>query len=167
MADKIATYYTKRNHGIREPEMRLPACAIAIFLTFFGTLIAGLTYNTMTHWSGPIIGFGILSAGAQMGATLAMAYSLDCHKQLSGELMVTISCLKSLIAWIWTWVINDWIVSDGMLTVFMSIAAINVALYASTILLYLRGKAFRQWIVKADMMGRAGLGLTDRGLRKI
>ncbi|RDW68278.1 hypothetical protein BP5796_08935 [Coleophoma crateriformis] len=157
LADRIATYYTKRNHGIREPEMRLPACAIAILLTFFGTLVAGLSYNAKTHWSGPIIGFGILSAGAQMGATLAMAYSLDCHKQLSGELMVTISCLKSLIAWIWTWVINDWIIKDGMLTVFMSIAAINVALYASTILLYMRGKAFRQWIVKADLMGRAGL----------
>lgn len=56
-----------------------------------------------------------------MGATLAMAYSLDCHKVLSGELMVTISCLKSCIAWIWTWVVNDWIVADGMMTVFMSI----------------------------------------------
>jgi hypothetical protein len=81
-ADRIANWATKRNHGIREPEMRLPACAIAVSLTFFGALIASLTYQAKTHWAGPIFGFGVLSAGAQMGATLAMSYSLDSHKEV-------------------------------------------------------------------------------------
>jgi hypothetical protein len=62
--------------------MRLPACGIAVALTFFGALIASLTYQAKTHWAGPIIGFGVLSAGAQMGATLAMSYSLDSHKEV-------------------------------------------------------------------------------------
>lgn len=62
--------------------MRLPACAIAMVLTFLGALIVSLTYDAQTHWAGPIVGFGVLSAGAQMGATLAMAYSLDCHKEV-------------------------------------------------------------------------------------
>lgn len=82
LADRIANWATKRNHGIREPEMRLPACAIAVILTFSGALIASLMYQAKTHWAGPIVGFGVLSAGAQMGATLAMAYSLDCHKEV-------------------------------------------------------------------------------------
>jgi MFS family permease len=82
LADSIANWATKRNHGIREPEMRLPACIIAVLLTFFGALISALTYQAKTHWAGPIVGFGVLSAGAQMGATLAMAYSLDCHKEV-------------------------------------------------------------------------------------
>ena len=82
LADNIANWATKKNRGIREPEMRLPACAIAVVLTFFGALIASLTYQAHTHWAGPIVGFGVLSAGAQMGATLAMAYSLDCHKEV-------------------------------------------------------------------------------------
>jgi hypothetical protein len=63
--------------------MRLPACIIAVVLMFLGALTASLTYHVKTHWAGPIVGFGILSAGAQMGATLAMAYSLDCHKEVS------------------------------------------------------------------------------------
>jgi MFS family permease len=83
LADTIANYYTKRNHGIREPEMRLPACIIAAFLTFSGALWAGLSYHYKTHFIVPIIGFGVLSAGGQMGATLAMAYSLDSHKEVS------------------------------------------------------------------------------------
>lgn len=83
MADMIATFYTKRNNGIREPEMRLPTCAIAAAFTFLGALMAGLTYHYKTHWAGPIIGFGVLSVGGQMGATLAMSYSLDCHREVS------------------------------------------------------------------------------------
>ncbi|KAH6716168.1 major facilitator superfamily domain-containing protein [Leptodontidium sp. MPI-SDFR-AT-0119] len=157
LADNIANWATKKNRGIREPEMRLPTCAIAVVLTFVGALIAALTYQAHTHWAGPIVGFGVLSAGAQMGATLAMAYSLDCHKELSGELMVTISCLKSLIAWIWTWVINDWIASDGIAVVFMTIAAVNVAVYLTTIIFYFKGKSFRMWIHNANLMKKVGL----------
>lgn len=156
-ADRIANWATKRNHGIREPEMRLPACAIAVALTFAGALIASLTFQAKTNWFGPVFGFGVLSAGAQMGATLAMTYSLDSHKELSGELMVTVSCLKSLIAWIWTWVINDWITADGLVVVFMTIAAINAAMYLTTIVLYLKGKSFRIWIHDANLLERTGL----------
>lgn len=81
-ADRTATWFTARNNGVREPEMRLPTCIIAAFLTFMGALISSLTYNFKTHWAGPIVGFGVLSAGAQMGATLAISYSLDCHKEV-------------------------------------------------------------------------------------
>ncbi len=81
-ADSIANFYTKRNHGIRDPEMRLPTCLIAAALTFLGALMTGLCLKHHTHWSGPVVRFGVLSAGAQMGATLGMNYSLDCHKEV-------------------------------------------------------------------------------------
>ncbi|KAK4541284.1 hypothetical protein LTR36_008200 [Oleoguttula mirabilis] len=156
-ADTVANYYTKRNDGVREPEMRLPTCAIAAIITFIGAVIAGVTYHYGTHWAGPVVGYGILSAGAQMGATLAMTYSLDCHKELSAELMVTISVVKSLIAWIWTWFINEWIISSGVLTVFCIIAAINVAAYLTTLILYWKGKDIRAWIQKKDLIGLLGV----------
>lgn len=133
--------------------MRLPTCIVAAFLTLVGAMISGLTYHYQTHWIGPIFGFGILSAGAQMGATLAISYSLDCHKELSAEIMVTISCLKSGVAWIWTWCINDWVSSSGLLTVFMSVAAVNVAVYMTTFIFHLYGKKIRIWLHKKNFMG--------------
>jgi hypothetical protein len=57
--------------------------------------------------------------------------------------MVTISCLKSLIAWIWTWVINDWITRDGMTVAFMTIAAVNTAAYLTTICVLFEGKVLQ------------------------
>jgi hypothetical protein len=77
--------------------------------------------------------------------------------QVIVELMVAVASLKSLIAWIWTWVINDWVASQGMLIAFMTVAAVNVALYLSTIFLYVYGKRIRIWIFRVDMLARAGL----------
>lgn len=118
LADQIALYYTRKNNGIREPEMRLPIALLATILNFVGVAIAGPCYHYKTHWIGPIIGFGVLSIGAQMGCNLSMTYALDCHKELSGELMITVSVIKSLIAWAWSWFINDWIALNGMMTVY-------------------------------------------------
>ncbi|KAB5545739.1 major facilitator superfamily domain-containing protein [Coniochaeta sp. 2T2.1] len=157
VSDSIANYFTLKNGGIREPEMRLPTLAIGTFLTLFGTLMTGLTYHYQTHWAGPVVGFGVLTAGAQMGVSLSMTYALDCHKELSVELMVAVASIKSSIAWIWTWIINDWIAADGMLMVFMIIAGINVVVHLSTILLFLKGKSIRVWIHERDMLGRCGL----------
>ncbi|OCL07711.1 hypothetical protein AOQ84DRAFT_294576, partial [Glonium stellatum] len=156
-ADFVANWYTKRNEGIREPEMLLPTCFIAALLTFLGALMASLSYHFKTHWSAPVVGFGVLSAGGQMGATLAMSYALDCHKEFSVELMVTIASFKSAIAWIWTWVINDWIDKDGVLVVFMVVATVNVVAYMSTFILYAKGKSIRIWLHETDMLGKLGL----------
>lgn len=71
--------------------------------------------------------------------------------------MVTVASLKSLMAWVWTWVINDWIDANGMLTVFMVIASVNVVIHLTTVILYFRGKSIRIWIAETDMLARCGL----------
>jgi MFS family permease len=95
LADRIANHYTKRNDGIREPEMRLPTCTIAAVLTMVGALILGLCLRYHTHWIGAMFGIGILSTGAQMGATLSMSYSLDCHKEVRTHVS---SCLIAALS---------------------------------------------------------------------
>jgi hypothetical protein len=77
--------------------------------------------------------------------------------KLSVELMVTVASLKSAIAWIWTWVINDFVAASGGLVVFMTIAAVNVAVYMITILMYYKGKTIRIWLHKKDFLRATGL----------
>jgi hypothetical protein len=77
--------------------------------------------------------------------------------QLSVELMVTISSLKSLIAWIWTWVINDWLSSSGVLTVFCVIGAVNLAAYLPTCLLWWKDKNIRIWLHRKKLLAACGL----------
>ena len=77
----------------------------------------------------------------------------DIRIKLSVEVMVTIATLKSFIAWIWTWVINDWVDDEGMLTAYMVIAAVNVVGFLTTVALYIWGKRIRTWLQKADLLG--------------
>ncbi|KAL4954657.1 major facilitator superfamily domain-containing protein [Aspergillus filifer] len=156
-ADWVANFFTKRNRGIREPEMRLPTCLLAAFFTFFGALWFALAYDHQMHWAMPVVGAGILSVGSQMGTTLGMNYALDCHKELSVEVMITIAALKSGIAWIWTWVINDFITASGLLSVFMTVATINVVIYLFCIPFYLKGKDVRIWLHHRNFLAGAGL----------
>ena len=71
--------------------------------------------------------------------------------------MVSVASLKSLIAWIWTWVINDWLARDGALTVFCVVATVNVVAYLSTFVFHFKGKAIRLWLHDKDLLGRLGL----------
>lgn len=82
LSDSVANFFTRRNDGVREPEMRLPIMIVATLLTVLGALMSSLTYEQKTHWAGPIVGFGVLSAGAQMGVSLSMSYALDCHREV-------------------------------------------------------------------------------------
>jgi hypothetical protein len=71
--------------------------------------------------------------------------------------MVTIAALKSLIAWIWTWEINNFITARGVLTVYMIVATINVVIYMSFIIFYFRGKQIRLWIQRKNFFETLGL----------
>lgn len=71
--------------------------------------------------------------------------------------MVTVASIKSLVAWIWTWVVADWLTSSGVLIVIMTIAAVNVGVYSTTLPMSWYDKRIRQWIATADLIGRAGL----------
>ncbi|KAM0207771.1 hypothetical protein ACHAPA_011661 [Fusarium lateritium] len=82
VSDSCANYLTRKNGGIREPEMRLLTMFMGTLLLLSGTLMAGLTYHYHTHWAGPVIGLGVLTAGAQVGVSLSMSYALDCHKEV-------------------------------------------------------------------------------------
>ncbi len=59
MSDKIADMMTKRNRGIREPEMRLPAIVVSLITTPLGLLIFGAGIQYQLHWICPTIGLGL------------------------------------------------------------------------------------------------------------
>jgi hypothetical protein len=50
-----------------------------------------------------------------------------------------------------------------MMVVFMTVAAVNVALYSTTILFYIRGKSFRMWIHRINLLSKAGLDWNSGG----
>lgn len=58
-SDKVADHYTRRNDGIREPEMRLPAIIPSVILATVGLIIYGLGFHQRYHWMVPTLGLGL------------------------------------------------------------------------------------------------------------
>lgn len=58
ISDFVADFFTKRNGGIREPEMRLPAMTIALICGPLGLVLYGVGIDSKLHWIVPTLGLG-------------------------------------------------------------------------------------------------------------
>ncbi len=59
LSDKVTDWFTKRNGGLREPEMRLPAIAISLITTPLGLTLFGVGIQHKLHWMCPTVGLGL------------------------------------------------------------------------------------------------------------
>jgi len=58
-SDWVADYFTKRNGGIREPEMRLPAIMISVITGPLALILYGVGIKNKLHWIVPTLGIGL------------------------------------------------------------------------------------------------------------
>lgn len=59
LGDIVADFFTRRNGGIREPEMRLPAIALSMITAPLAMILYGVGIEHKLHWICPTIGLGL------------------------------------------------------------------------------------------------------------
>lgn len=59
LGDWIADIHTRRNDGIREPEMRLPAIGISVITAPLALILYGVGINNRLHWICPTMGLAL------------------------------------------------------------------------------------------------------------
>lgn len=59
LGDWVADYFTKRNGGVRDPEMRLPAMIPCLITTPLALILYGVGIQHNLHWMCPTIGLGL------------------------------------------------------------------------------------------------------------
>ncbi|KAH6689922.1 major facilitator superfamily domain-containing protein [Leptodontidium sp. MPI-SDFR-AT-0119] len=133
LSDKIAAHLTRRNKGIREPEMRLWAMVPYILLMILGNVIVTVGYERQWHWAIIVI-IGYTTIGIQVAALPAIAstYAIDSYKPVSGNIFVAIT-------------VNKNIQKSGYLTPILTNMALTTFFCSTGILFYYKGKTFRKW----------------------
>lgn len=58
LSDKIADWLTRRNNGMREPEMRLPTLTLPLILCPLGISLYGVGIGQSLPWIVPVLGLG-------------------------------------------------------------------------------------------------------------
>lgn len=91
-SDWVAARLTRRNRGVREPEMRLPAMIPYVFVMIIGCVIMAVGYDK--GWPWPIIvviGYGCLGIQVAALPAIASTYAVDSYKPVTGSLFVAIT----------------------------------------------------------------------------
>lgn len=104
-SDWVADYFTKRNGGIREPEMRLPAIALSVVCAPLSLVLYGCGIDNEWHWMVPTLGLGLrmwdimslenvslmplVSFAITQGTNVSFVYCIDSFRPVAGEVTVT------------------------------------------------------------------------------
>lgn len=59
LGDAVADRLTRRNGGVREPEMRLPAMALSLVTAPLAMILYGVGIERRLHWMCPTVGLGL------------------------------------------------------------------------------------------------------------
>lgn len=94
LSDMVADFFTKRNGGLREPEMRLPAIMISVITTPLALLLYGVGIQNKWHWMCPTIGLALLNFSIVQATNVALVYCIDGYRPIAGEVTLTTMAFK-------------------------------------------------------------------------
>ncbi|CAI7663547.1 unnamed protein product [Penicillium manginii] len=145
-SDRLAAYRTKRNNGIREAEMRLPALFPVLLLPPAGLLVYGFTAQRDLHWTGYFAGVAMNQFGSYFYFTFTLAYAVDSYYANTSEMLIAMNLGKQAISFGMGSYLLDWILSRGYAVVISGIfGGVLLVNNLMVIVFLVWGKRIRRW----------------------
>lgn len=92
LSDWVSDVLTRRNNGVREPEMRLVAMVPYVAIMVLGCIIVAVGYEFKWPWEAVVIvGYACLGMQVTSLPSIASTYAIDSYKPITGSLFVTIT----------------------------------------------------------------------------
>lgn len=151
--DALCLHLTKKNKGIYEPEFRLVMMTVVALTGAVGFYGFGLTVHYQTHWTGPVLTYGICSLSLAFVSTCMFGYVLDSHPNLNEEAFVVINA-RAVLGFGLFYVLAPWLMTSGILNVFVVFGSITLFTCALVIPLWIFGKRWRSWIARNELLQR-------------
>ncbi|RYP06119.1 hypothetical protein DL764_003341 [Monosporascus ibericus] len=148
ISDLIMIRLVRRNCGIREPEQRLWALSISGLLCSVGLVLWGVGASKGIHFMGLSFGFGFVALGIICAGSIALAYAVDCFKEIAGESMITIIIIRNIIRFAFNYAIDPRIDAISLQNCFISAALISILCTGSFLLMMILGKRWRRLSAK-------------------
>jgi MFS family permease len=146
VSDWFAMKLTRRNGGIREPEMRLPTLIPYACCTLVGSLIVAIGYQRQWSWEViVIIGYTLLGVQVSALPAISTTYAIDSYKPVAGEFLVSATVNKNLWGYGISKFLTPWILKDGYIPPQLTNMALCLFFISCAIPLYFYGKTVRRW----------------------
>ncbi|KAK1781829.1 hypothetical protein QBC45DRAFT_390050 [Copromyces sp. CBS 386.78] len=121
LGDKVADWFTKRNGGVRDPEMRLPAMLPSLITTPLALVLYGVGIEHRLHWIVPTIGLGLpkfphhylLNFSITQATNICLVYVIDAYRPVVGEITLAVMGFKALFGFLLSFYTNPWVSKSG------------------------------------------------------
>ncbi|KAL3708495.1 hypothetical protein TMatcc_006479 [Talaromyces marneffei ATCC 18224] len=152
LSDWVSMRATRKNNGVREPEMRLPAMIPYVLIAILGNFIVAFGYQNSWDWRTIVI-IGYTCSGIQVAALPAIAstYAVDSYKPIAGSLFVNITINKNLWGYGFSEFITNWIDMSGYVSPIMMNMCLHALWCSFGIVFYFWGKHCRKWTAKSNV----------------
>ncbi|CAK7233776.1 hypothetical protein SBRCBS47491_008726 [Sporothrix bragantina] len=152
LSDWVADYFTRRNGGIREPEMRLPAIMISVITGPLSLVLYGVGIQNKMHWIVPTLGIGLINFTITQATNVSLVYTIDSYRPIAGEVVVTQLAFKSAFGFLLGFYTNPWVDTHGYAVAYGEMAAICGGVLVFWIPLFIWGKALREKTISWRIM---------------
>ncbi|PGH11940.1 hypothetical protein AJ80_06905 [Polytolypa hystricis UAMH7299] len=153
-SDRLAAYYTKKNNGIREAEMRLGVMLPAMIIAPAGLILYGMAAEKNLHWFAYFVGVAMDQWGSYFYFSFTLAYAVDSYYANTSEMLIAMNLGKQAISFGMGSYLLDWITSNGFAVVVSGIfCAVLLANNLMLIVFMVWGKKVRIWTTNS-WMGR-------------
>ncbi|KIW67166.1 hypothetical protein, variant [Phialophora macrospora] len=141
--DLVSQRLARRNHGVFEPEMRLPVVLVPIIGTPIGLVLIGVAFHHQWHWIVPCIGFVLVAVGFTGIPCVSQPYLMDSYFPVAMDCLIQFNGFKNFVTFGVGFGTIPWYERDGPVTMFCILAALVIVIDAGAVLLYIYGKRLR------------------------
>ena len=143
-ADWTAVKLACHSKGLREPEQRLWGLAIYLVLIPARVMIWGLGATYRLHWA--VLLFDAILCGYcnVAGGSYAIAYSVDCFREIPGESIVSMILYQNTISFAFSYAITPWIDAEDLRNAFITVVVLLCAFGLSFDIMIWKGKDLRR-----------------------
>ncbi|KAI1489596.1 major facilitator superfamily domain-containing protein [Biscogniauxia mediterranea] len=148
-SDRLAAYFTRRNNGIREAEMRLGVMLPAMLIGPAGIVLYGLTAERGLHWVCFFVGGAMSYWAAYFYFSFTLAYAVDSYHANTSEMLIAMNLGKQAISFGLGLELLTWVMDSGYAVVMSGIFG-GVLLANNLVLLVFMvwGKSIRRFMTE-------------------
>lgn len=158
-ADRFAVWMSRRKGGIFEPEYRLWMAVVPLILHPAGCILFGVGASHGVHWMGIAFGLAFVVGTFPIGSAIAINYIIDSYREISGDGLVTMICIRNTMGFGFGYAVTPWIEASGVQNTYIAIAFLGMFFWGLCFLFILIGKKTRKATAKSywNMVEKHGL----------
>ncbi|CAI7639362.1 unnamed protein product [Penicillium discolor] len=156
LGDRSILYYSKRNKGYYEPEMRLYILHLPVTFMAGGLIMFGTTISSGVHWIWPNIAGAFFGFGLGSISDTALVLVMDSYREITGDAFTVVAFMRNAASIAIPFATNPWIQRNGIQNMFIACGMMSLAINGMVIPMIIWGKSARRALTNRylDMVKR-------------